>query len=214
MTIRVLVVDDQQLVRIGLCGIVDSAEDITVVGAAATGVEAVAMARRHRPDVVLMDIRMPGMDGLDATGLITAETTSRILILTTFDLDEYVYTALRAGASGFLLKDTPPLDLLSAVRVVANGDALLAPSVTRRLIDEFAARPSRRKSVDLRGITSRERQVLGLVAEGLANAEIAQTLSIGPGTVKTHIRGLLTKLNARDRVHLVIIAYQAGIASR
>ncbi|OXM64102.1 response regulator [Amycolatopsis vastitatis] len=214
MSIRVLVVDDQQLVRVGLCGIVDSAEDLTVVGAAATGVDAVGLTRRHRPDVVLMDIRMPGMDGLHATGLITAETTSRILILTTFDLDEYVYTALRAGASGFLLKDTPPRDLLSAIRVVAGGDALLAPSVTRRLIDDFAARPHRRETADLRGITGRERQVLTLVAEGLANAEIARALSIGPGTVKTHIRSLLAKLNARDRVHLVIIAYRAGLATR
>src|SRR5262249_4935266 len=146
----------------GLCGIVDSAADITVVGAAATGVEAVTLARHHRPDVVLMDVRMPAMDGLAATRLIAAETPSRILILTTFDLDEYVYTALRAGASGFVLKDTPPQDLLAAVRVVANGDALLDPGITRRLIDEFV-RPKPRKTMDLRGITDRERQVLTLV---------------------------------------------------
>ncbi|GAB3891686.1 response regulator transcription factor [Kibdelosporangium lantanae] len=212
MNVRVLVVDDQELVRIGLCGIVDSASDITVVGAAANGVDGVALARRHRPDVVLMDVRMPTMDGLDATRLITGGTASKVLILTTFDLDEYVYTALRSGASGFLLKDTPPRDLLAAIRVVANGDALLAPGVTRRLIDDFV-RPDRRAPVDLGGITNRERDVLALVAAGMSNAEIAGALSIGTGTVKTHIRALLTKLAARDRVHLVITAYQAGVAT-
>jgi DNA-binding NarL/FixJ family response regulator len=215
VTIRVVVADDQTLVRVGLCGIVGSAADLTVVGEATTGVEAVELARRERPDVVLMDIRMPEMDGLAATELITRSTSARVLVLTTFDLDEYVYRALQAGASGFLLKDTPPLDLLTAVRVAAAGDALLAPSVTRRLIDEFIARPELRRAAPeaLRSITSREREVLTLVAEGLTNTEIGRRLRVTTGTAKTHVGNLLSKLNARDRVQLVIIAYRTGLVT-
>jgi DNA-binding NarL/FixJ family response regulator len=224
MTIRVLVADDQHLMRAGLRGIVDTAADLTVIAEANTGLQAVDLARRERPDVVLMDIRMPDMDGLEATRLITASTDVRVLILTTFDLDDYVYQALRGGASGFLLKDTPPAGLLAAIRVIASGDALLAPSITRRLITEFAARPepalpgtaapgaagSGAAGADpLASITDRESQVLALVAEGLSNAEIARRLHIAPGTAKTHVGNLLTKLNARDRVHLVIYAYRA-----
>jgi DNA-binding NarL/FixJ family response regulator len=223
MTIRVLVADDQHLMRAGLRGIVDTAADLTVIAEASTGLQAVDLARRERPDVVLMDIRMPDMDGLEATRLITASTDVRVLILTTFDLDDYVYQSLRGGASGFLLKDTPPTDLLAAVRVIASGDALLAPSITRRLIAEFAARPEPPRPGtagpsagpgtagpdSLASITDRERQVLALVAEGLSNAEIAERLHIAPGTAKTHVGNLLTKLNARDRVHLVIYAYRA-----
>jgi DNA-binding NarL/FixJ family response regulator len=219
VTIRVLVADDQHLMRAGLRGIVDTAADLTVIAEASTGLQAVDLARRERPDVVLMDIRMPDMDGLEATRLITASTGVRVLILTTFDLDDYVYEALRAGASGFLLKDTPPADLLAAVRVIASGDALLAPSITRRLIAEFAARPEppgpgaagpgAAGPDPLASITDRERQVLALVAEGLSNAEIARRLHIAPGTAKTHVGNLLSKLNARDRVHLVIYAHRA-----
>jgi DNA-binding NarL/FixJ family response regulator len=219
VTIRVLVADDQHLMRAGLRGIVDTAADLTVIAEANTGLQAVDLARRERPDVVLMDIRMPDMDGLEATRLITASTDVRVLILTTFDLDDYVYEALRGGASGFLLKDTPPADLLAAIRVIASGDALLAPSITRRLIAEFAARPEPARpgtagpgtaSPDpLASITDRERQVLALVAEGLSNAEIARRLHIAPGTAKTHVGNLLSKLNARDRVHLVIYAHRA-----
>jgi DNA-binding NarL/FixJ family response regulator len=219
VTIRVLVADDQHLMRAGLRGIVDTAADLTVIAEAETGLQAVDLARRERPDVVLMDIRMPDMDGLEATRLITASTDVRVLILTTFDLDDYVYQALRGGASGFLLKDTPPADLLAAIRVIASGDALLAPSITRRLIAEFAARPEPVRpgtagtgtaSPDLlASITDRERQVLALVAEGLSNAEIARRLHIAPGTAKTHVGNLLSKLNARDRVHLVIYAHRA-----
>jgi DNA-binding NarL/FixJ family response regulator len=210
MTVRVVVADDQALVRAGLRGIVDSAPDLTVVGEASTGDEAVAVCVAEEPDVVLMDVRMPGMDGVAATGIVTSRTGARVLMLTTFDLDDYVYGALRAGASGFLLKDTPPLDLLAAIRVVAAGDALLAPSITRRLIAEFAARPHptpRARTDALAAITDRERQVLGLVAHGLSNAEIADRLRIGPGTAKSHVSHLLTKLGARDRVHLVILAF-------
>jgi len=227
VTTRVLVADDQHLMRAGLRGIVDTAADLTVVAEAGTGLQAVDLARRERPDVVLMDIRMPEMDGLEATRLITASTDVRVLILTTFDLDDYVYQSLRGGASGFLLKDTPPADLLAAIRVIAAGDALLAPSITRRLIAEFAARPEPARPVTagapgpgvarsgvagpdpLASITDRERQVLALVAEGLSNAEIARRLHIAPGTAKTHVGNLLTKLNARDRVHLVIYAHRA-----
>jgi DNA-binding NarL/FixJ family response regulator len=218
MTIRVLVADDQHLVRAGLCGIVDSAADLTVMGEASNGMQAVDLARRERPDVVLMDIRMPDMDGLEATRLITGSTGVQVLILTTFDLDEYVYQALRGGASGFLLKDTPPRDLLAAIRVIAAGDALLAPSITRRLIREFAERPEPSRAVQsghdaLKSITERERQVLTLVAEGLSNNEIGQRLHITPGTAKTHVGNLLTKLDARDRVHLVILAYRTGLVT-
>ena len=220
MTIRVVVADDQELLRAGFRVLLTSDPDLSVVGEASTGTEAVDLARRAHPDVVLMDIRMPVMDGIEATRLISssADTSAvRVLILTTFDLDEYVYSALRAGASGFLLKDTPPSNLLTAVRVVASGDALLAPSVTRRLITEFADRPSvypaaRHDGDGLEAITDRERQVLALVGQGLSNSEIASQLRISPHTAKTHVGRLLYKLDARDRVHLVILAYQAGLA--
>jgi DNA-binding NarL/FixJ family response regulator len=210
--ITVLIADDQYLLRTGLRGIIEAGPDLRVVAEAGTGIQAVDLARRERPDVVLMDIRMPDMDGIEATRLITTSTEVRVLILTTFDLDEYVYAALRAGASGFLLKDTPPLDLVAAIRVVAAGDALIAPGITRRLIAEFAARPAPPPvtSGALAAITERESQVLALVAEGLSNAEIAVRLHITPGTAKTHVGNLLTKLDARDRVQLVIIAHRAG----
>ena len=216
--IRVLVVDDQVFLRTALAGIVDTAPDMTVVGCAADGREAVELARNASPDVVLMDIRMPGMDGLEATRQIIESTPARILILTTFDLDGYIYTALRHGASGFLVKDTAPADLLAAIRVIAAGDALLSPGVTRRLIERFAREPA---SLDDRPpvmlpdtVTAREREVLALVATGLTNAEIAAELFITIGTAKTHVARLLSKLGARDRVQLVLLsqgtAPQAG----
>ncbi len=248
MTISVAVADDQALVRVGFCGIIAATPGFAVVGEAANGTEAVAVARAARPDVVLMDVRMPVLDGIEATRRITASTESagvRVIILTTFDLDEYVFSALRAGASGFLLKDTLPADLLTAIRVVAAGEALLAPSITRRLISEFARTPARTartgpamptgaatptgvampaasatptvvstvKAGEITGLlTERECEVLRLVASGLSNAEIADRLCISPATAKTHVAHLLTKLDARDRVQLVIIAYQAGLA--
>ncbi|MFD9510116.1 response regulator [Streptomyces mirabilis] len=216
MTIRVLVADDQQLIRIGLAGIVDTAPDLKSIGSVATGRDAVAAAAEHRPDVVLMDVRMPEMDGIEATRRITAAGHARVLMLTTFDLDEYVFGALRAGASGFLLKDAPHLDLLSAVRTVAQGEALLAPRITKRLIAAYVNRPAQppRGLTPLRlpeAVTTREREVLLLVAEGLTNAEIAERLYIGAGTVKTHVARLLTKLDAHDRVQLVIHAYRSGL---
>ncbi|HYY80980.1 MAG TPA: response regulator transcription factor [Actinomycetes bacterium] len=216
MTVRVVVADDQALVRAGFRVLVDSAPDLQVVGEAADGAEAVELARRERPDVVLMDVRMPLLDGLEATrriGALEEASGVRILMLTTFDLDEYVYEALRAGASGFLLKDTPPADLLAAVRVVAAGDALLAPSVTRRLIAEFARRPSatRVAPAALEALTDREREVLALVARGLSNAEIAERLVVSPATSKTHVSRVLAKLQARDRAQLVAIAYETGL---
>jgi DNA-binding NarL/FixJ family response regulator len=215
---RVLVADDQALVRAGLREIVASAADLEVVGEAATGAEAVRLAARHRPDVVVMDIRMPEMDGIEATRRITGapETAGvRVLVLTTFDLDEYVFAALRGGASGFLLKDTPSADLLAAIRIVAAGDALLAPGITRKLVAEFATRPHRAapRAGLLTRITARERDVLALVAEGLSNAEIGQRLHITTGTAKTHVGHLMLKLSARDRVQLVILAYQTGLAT-
>jgi DNA-binding NarL/FixJ family response regulator len=221
VTLRVVVADDQALVRAGFRGIVAATPGFSVVGEAGTGAEAVEQARRARPDVVLMDVRMPVMDGIEATRQITGSAATagvRVLILTTFDLDEYVYSALRAGASGFLLKSTLPGDLLNAIRVIAAGDALLAPSVTRRLVEEFARTPraaatARPGQPDLRAVTAREREVLALIACGLSNTEIARQLSISPATTKTHVGHLLTKLDARDRVHLVILAYQAGIVT-
>ena len=216
MTIRALVVDDQALVRGSFRVLVDTAPDLTSVGEAANGTEAVELARREKPDIVLMDIRMPGMDGIEATRQITtsADTSGvRVLILTTFDLDEYVFAALRAGASGFLLKDTPPADLLAAIRVVVAGDALLAPGVTRRLIAEFTRHPETplRPMAALDHITEREREVLTLIGLGLSNTEIAARLHVSLSTAKTHVGRLLMKLSARDRAQLVIAAYDAGL---
>jgi DNA-binding NarL/FixJ family response regulator len=211
--IRVLVVDDQQLVRTGFRMILDAEPDLEVVGEAGNGAESIDLAGRTRPDVVLMDIRMPVMDGVEATRILSP--TTKVLILTTFDLDEYVYDALRAGASGFLLKDTPPEDLADAVRVVAGGDALLAPSVTRRLVAEFASRPTHtaKPPAGLELLTEREREVLGLVARGLSNAEVAEQLYLGETTVKTHVGRILMKLGLRDRVQAVVLAYESGIVT-
>jgi DNA-binding NarL/FixJ family response regulator len=243
--IRVVVADDQALVRVGFCGIIAATPGFVVVGEAGNGVEAVEVAQRARPDVILMDVRMPVMNGIEATQQITQSTDVRALILTTFDLDEYVFAALRAGASGFLLKDTLPADLLTGIRVVAAGDALLAPSVTRRLIGEFArtapapggppapggaagtgaarggpeaagkTTPNSRCTADqlARILTDRELEVLTMVARGLSNGEIAEELTISPATAKTHVAHLLTKLDARDRIQLVITAYQSGLVT-
>jgi DNA-binding NarL/FixJ family response regulator len=216
VTIRVLVADDQALVRGSFRILVDTAPDLASVGEAASGAEAVELARSEKPDLVLMDIRMPGVDGIEATRQITADPQTsavRVLILTTFDLDEYVFAALRAGASGFLLKDTPPADLLAAIRVVAAGDALLAPGVTRRLIEEFTRRPepAPRPATATEEITEREREVLTLVGLGLSNTEIADRLHLSLSTAKTHIGRLLMKLGARDRAQLVIAAYNSGL---
>jgi DNA-binding NarL/FixJ family response regulator len=212
VTISVVVADDQVLVRAGFRVLVDTAPDLCVVGEAGTGEEAVEVARRVRPDVVLMDIRMPKVDGIQATRrILEPGSTTRIMILTTFDLDEYVFAALRAGASGFLLKDTPPADLLAAIRVIAAGEGLLAPTVTRRLIEEFARRPVP-ATRNLEGVTGREREVLCLIGSGLSNTEIAQRLQLTVATVKSHVGRLLMKLQARDRAQLVIAAYEAGLA--
>ncbi len=217
--ISVLVADDQALVRGGFHVLIDSAADMRVVGEAGDGEQAVALARTQRPDVVLMDIRMPNMDGIEATRQIKRDPDTeqiRVLVLTTFDLDEYVYAALRAGASGFLLKDASPERLLDAVRVVAAGDALLAPSITRRLISEFAGRPqppAAPAADTLAGLTEREREVLLEVAHGLSNAEIADQLHISHATAKTHVSRLLMKLAVRDRAQLVVIAYESGLVS-
>jgi DNA-binding NarL/FixJ family response regulator len=227
--VRVVLAGDQPLVRAGLRVLMADAPDIDVVGEAGTGTEAVRLARDVRPDVVVMDIRMPGMDGIEATRLIKESGGSvRVLVLTTFDDDEYVYGALRAGASGFLVKDMALEDILAAIRVVAAGDGLIAPSVTRRLIEEFAARPepgppSAPHSVEggmkggvkaaVEGITGREREVLTLIGRGLSNAEVAAQLFITVATVKAHVARLFTKLDARDRVQLVIIAYEAGLVA-
>ena len=213
MTIRVILADDQPLIRAGLRRLIEQTPDIDVAGEAGTGAEAVRLARETDPDVIIMDIRMPGMDGIEATRLITAgQTPSRVLVLTTFDDDDYVYGALRAGASGFCVKDMALEDLLTAIRVVAAGDAIIAPGVTRRLIGQFAREPrSGVKARELSGITDREREVLRCVGLGMSNAEIAAALYITAGTAKTHVARLLAKLGARDRVHLVITAYEAGL---
>ena len=213
--IRVLVADDQALVRAGFASLLDAQSDIQVIGEASDGEEAVRLARELNPDVVLMDIRMPGLDGLQATRQIADDErlgSVRVVILTTFELDEYVFEAVRAGASGFLVKHTEPVELVRAVRVVATGDALLSPSVTRRLISEFASRakaPPPADSLDV--LTERERELVGLVGEGLSNDEIAQRLVLSPATVKTHINRSMMKLGARDRAHLVVFAYEAGL---
>ena len=217
--IRVAVADDQALVRSGFVVLLGSDADIEVVGEAADGAEAVALVGRERPDVVLMDIRMPEMDGLEATRRIVdapATASTKVLILTTFDHDEYVFEALRAGASGFLLKDTLPVDLLAAIRVVADGDALLAPKVTRLLIEQFTSAAPVATAVAHPGIgdlTEREREVLLAVASGMSNAEIAETMFISHATAKTHVSRLLTKLLARDRAQLVMIAYESGLVT-
>jgi DNA-binding NarL/FixJ family response regulator len=215
MTIQVVVADDQALVRGSFRVLLDTAADLCVVGEAENGAHAVDVVARQRPDVVLMDVRMPELDGIEATRRITAAPSLanvRVIILTTFDLDEYVYAALRAGASGFLLKDTRPGDLLSAIRVVAAGEALLAPTVTRRLIQRFAALPeSVQVPRDLSGVTKRELEVLALVGRGLSNSEIAERLHISLATAKTHVARLLAKLGARDRAQLVIVAYESGL---
>src|SRR5580704_10571460 len=215
MTIRVVLADDQPLVRAGLRMLIDQTPDIDVTGEAGTGAEAVQLARDADPDVVVMDIRMPGMDGIEATQMITVgDTHARVLVLTTFDDDDYIYGALRAGASGFLVKDMALEDILTAIRVVAAGDAMIAPGVTRRLIGEFAGQHrSDRKPRELTRITEHEREVLRLVGLGMSNPEIAAALYITAGTVKTHMARLLAKLGARDRVQLVITAYETGLVS-
>jgi DNA-binding NarL/FixJ family response regulator len=218
VTIGVVVVDDQALVRAGFRVLVDSADDLTVLGEASNGAQAVEVVADTRPAVVLMDVRMPEMDGIEATRRILAGKgeVPRILILTTFDLDEYVYAALRAGASGFMLKDTPPAELLTAIRVIAGGDALLAPSVTRRLIADFAGRETKPavSAQILDSLTGREREVFGLVAKGMSNQELADALHMSAATAKTHVSRVLMKLDARDRAQLVVIAYETGFIDR
>ena len=213
--IRILIVDDQALIRSGLRMILEAEPGLTVTGEASDGREALEVATRQRPDVVLMDIRMPTMDGIDATRRLNASTLDpkpRVLILTTFDLDEYVYAAIRAGASGFLLKDTPPDDLIHAIRVIARGEALLAPTVTRRLIEEFASQPqSDSEPEGMDELTEREIEVLRSLAAGLSNAEISDALFVSEATVKTHISHILTKLGLRDRVQAVVVAYESGL---
>lgn len=218
--VRVLLVDDQPLVRSGLGVLISDTEDLEVVAEAGNGADAVRLAAEHGPDVVVMDIRMPGMDGIEATRLITREPDApRVLVLTTFDEDEHVYGALRAGASGFAVKDMALDDILAAIRVVAAGDALIAPGVTRRLIADFVRSPGsgpgapRRDGRSLAGITDREREVLTLVGRGRSNTEIAEELFISVATAKAHVARLFTKLDARDRVHLVIMAYEAGLVA-
>ncbi len=216
--IRVLLADDQALIRAGFRLLLDAADDLEVVGEATDGQQAVDLARRERADVVLMDIRMPGVDGLEATRRISADEDLagvKVVILTTFESDEYVYQALRAGASGFLVKDTEPAELIQAIRVAARGDALLSPSVTRRLITDLARRPERPpvSGQVLSTLTVREREVLALVAEGLSNDEIAARLFLSPLTSKTHVSRIMTKLNARDRAQLVVIAYETGLVT-
>jgi DNA-binding NarL/FixJ family response regulator len=215
VTIRVILADDQPLIRAGLRRLIEQTPGIDVTGEAGTGAEAVQLTRDTGPDVVIMDIRMPGMDGIEAAKLITSgDTHARVLVLTTFDDDDYVYGALRAGASGFLVKDMALDDILTAVRVVAAGDAIIAPGITRRLIAQFASQPGAgRKPRELTGITDREREVLRLVGLGMSNTEIAAALYITAGTAKTHVARLLAKLGARDRVQLVISAYETGLVT-
>ncbi|WP_020519742.1 response regulator transcription factor [Catelliglobosispora koreensis] len=212
--ISVLLADDQALVRAGFKALLDAQPDITVVGEAGNGAEAVELAQQTRPDVVLMDIRMPKMDGLEATRQITSVLPDvKVIVLTTFELDEYVFTALRDGAAGFLVKDTEPADLIKAVRVVAAGEALLSPGVTRRLIAEYASRsrPLNRPVTQLESLTEREREIVGLVALGLSNEEIAARLVVSPLTAKTHVSRAMIKLGARDRAQLVVLAYESGL---
>ena len=216
--IRVLVADDQELVRIGLRTLIENEDGLAFAGEAADGLAAVAAVRESRPDVVLMDIRMPGIDGLEATRRIAADPElagTRIIVLTTFELDEYVFDALRFGASGFLLKDTSPAELLRAVRQVADGGALLSPSVTRRLISAFVAQPPRtvRQHPRLHTLTDREREIVGLVGEGLSNDEIAELLVVSPATARTHVSRAMTKLHARDRAQLAVFAHQSGLTA-
>ena len=217
MSLSVLIVDDQALVRAGFRMILDAEEDIEVAGEAADGADAVAEAQRLRPDVILMDVRMPQMDGIEAARrqLAADGLESKVVMLTTFDMDEYVYDALRAGASGFLLKDVPPEQLVAGIRAVAQGDALLAPSITRRVIEEFVRRPPPSTGTlpeEVCDLTARELEVLELVAKGLSNAEIAKKLFVSETTVKTHVAHVLTKLGVRDRVQAVVLAYECGLA--
>jgi len=214
--IRVLIADDQDLVRLGLATLIGSEDDLALAGEAADGLRAVDLARAERPDVVLMDVRMPGIDGIEATRRIVADPDlagTRVIVLTTFELDEYVFDALRHGASGFLLKDTRPAELLRAIRLVADGEALLSPSVTRRVVREFATRAPRstRPHPRLSALTDRERQIVGLVGEGLNNDEIAERLVVSPATARTHVSRAMIKLGARDRAQLVVFAYQSGL---
>ena len=214
--IRVVLADDQSLIRAGLRALLDAEDDLTVVGEARDGVAAIDVVRRERPDVVVMDIRMPIMDGLEATRQIVADTALRdvkVVVLTTFELDEYVFEALRCGAAGFLVKDTEPVELLRAIRCAAAGDALLSPGVTRRLIAEFAARPEHRTidTAALSVLTDREREIVALVASGLSNEEIADSLFISPATSRTHVSRAMVKLGARDRAQLVVLAYESGL---
>jgi DNA-binding NarL/FixJ family response regulator len=214
--IRVLVVDDQDLIRLGLRTLVENEDGLAFAGEAADGLAAVALARETRPDVVLMDVRMPGIDGIEATRRIVADPAcagTRIIVLTTFELDEYVFDALRHGASGFLLKDTSPDELVRAIHLVAAGNALLSPSVTRRVIGEFAGRPNRvpKPHPQLGALTQRELEIVGLVGEGLTNDEIAERLVVSPATARTHVSRAMIKLGARDRAQLVVFAYQSGL---
>ncbi|MQA60936.1 MAG: response regulator [Actinophytocola sp.] len=211
--IRVVLVDDQELMRVGFRMVLGAQPDIDVVGEAANGADAVTLADELRPDVVLMDVRMPVLDGVQATQRIVKARHARVLVMTTFDLDEYVYSALRGGASGFLLKDTPPDDLVTAIRAVASGDAVVSPGVTRRLLDRFVdAGGAPRDDSALAALTEREREVMALIARGMSNTEIAGTLFLSEATVKTHVGRILAKLELRDRVQIVVLAYETGLA--
>ena len=212
MTVRIVVADDQELVRAGFSMILGAQPDFEVVAEASDGASAIEAVRAHEPDVVLLDIRMPGVDGIEAARVVCAETACRAIMLTTFDLDEYVYQALRAGASGFLLKDVRRDDLVHAVRVVAAGEALLAPSITRKLIAEFTSRAEPRPTPRLEVLTAREQETLKMISRGLTNAEIAEAMFVSEHTVKTHVSNVLSKLGLRDRIQAVIAAYESGIA--